>query len=301
MGLQSSLLSSCLGSGRQSHASLVLPASSGKMLATESFDPPALSRPRGGCEGQLPVCCPGAVAAAGTREQLPYVEGHRIPNHHPVPGLPAVSAAVMGTGSFPELRQGTGRCLCPATVAAAGGREGAGHREAAAPDHPVAEGSSPHPATPNGGREWKPGRGGDRQGHAQETQEAKFSITAVVPPRPRPAGRGRERAVLRWLPAQPRGAEGRWRRTCFRRSGGRNGPGARLGAFWAGAGSCPAHLPVQGARLYPVCGCGGAPLGVVKVVVRAPGVPVHGVFGPLKVWLHNGRFAKASANRNLMG
>lgn len=107
----------------------------------------------------------------------------------PAPGLPAVPAAVMGTGGFPELRQRTGRWLCPATVAAAGGREANGRREAAAPDHPAAEPSGPHPATPNGGREWKPGRGGDRRGHAQEMQQRKFSITAVVPPPP-PSGAG---------------------------------------------------------------------------------------------------------------
>lgn len=181
----------------------------------------------------------------------------------PAPGPPAVPAAVMGTRGFPELSQGQDGGSVPrlSPGQAGGKRTGSGGK---APGSATRQ----HPTTPppnvldrpqrrrmGGGSGSREGAG-TAEGTRKRCRSRKFSITAVVPPPPpgavrhgppaaRRGGTGSGRAALRRLPAQPRGAQGRRRRACFRRSGDRNEPGAQLGGFWAGAGSCPAHLPVR--------------------------------------------------------
>ncbi|XP_039582609.1 uncharacterized protein LOC120510668 [Passer montanus] len=266
-GVQSSLPSSCPHS-----SSSALPRQSGAASLerggcpdTESFD--ALRyRPRSLLlQHREPV--QGAVHT---------VEGQRIPHHIPAPRPTAVPAALTRTRASPGLRQGGGRWLCPA-----GGGKRAGRRRAAR-----GGGTRPPPSPKildrprrgrGGGREWKPGRGGDRRGHAQEMQEPKIFHHCSRPPAPirrgtsraprsaagRERRRERQRDALRRLPRSP-GA---------RRGGGGGAPASagaaiemtpELGFGRSGLGPAPALRTCRsGARLRPVCGRGGAPLGVL--------------------------------------
>lgn len=231
-----------LAAAAYSHASLVLPAPSADDALPPSrltpsvlspSLPSAASRARGGCEGRLPVCYPGAVAAVGTRKQLTPSRDSESLTTIPTPRPTAVPAALTGTRSSPGLRRGGDGGSAPRLSPgkrAGSGRESAGRREAAAPDRLRRRRfwTAPAATARNGGREWERERGGDRRGHAQEMQEPKiFHHCSRLPapirrgtslsPRSPPCGTGRD--ALRRLPAQPRGAEGRRRRTCFRGSG----------------------------------------------------------------------------------
>ncbi|XP_041873501.1 translation initiation factor IF-2-like [Corvus kubaryi] len=182
-----------LAAAAHSHASLVLPASSAEdalpprrltpSVLSPSLPSSAASRAREGCEGRLPVCCPGAVAAAQTRKQITPSRDSESLTTIPAPRPTAVLATLTGTRSSPGLRQAGERWLCPATVAGASGRESAGRREAAAPDHHRRLRFRTVPAGMGGGSGSGEGAG-TGEGTRRRCRSRKFSITAVVPPPP---------------------------------------------------------------------------------------------------------------------
>lgn len=235
-----------LAAAAYSHASLVLPApSADDALPSSRLTPSVLSpslpsaasRARGGCEGRLPVCYPGAVAAARTRKQLTPSRDSESLTTTPTPRPIAVPAALTGTRSSPGLRRGgdggSAPRLSPGKRAGSGREAGGNPPDGARRRHPTdsaAEGSGPPPPPPPemGGGSGSGKGAGTGEGTRRRCRSRKFSITAVVspppsgavrqsPPRSPPCGTGRD--ALRRLPAQPRGAEGRRRRTCFRGSG----------------------------------------------------------------------------------
>ncbi|XP_041267156.1 uncharacterized protein LOC121339449 [Onychostruthus taczanowskii] len=260
--------------------------------ATESFDPlrycplslllqhrEPVEGARGGCLSAVP----GQRRPPG-HESSSHRRGTANPSPHPHSSAHCSARGSNEDTSVPRAEIGGRTVALPRDYRrdrqAGSGREGAGRREAAAPDR--------HRRRRDGGREWKPGRGGNRGGHAQEMQEPKIFHHCSRPPAP--IRRGTSRA--------PRSAAGRQRHRCGAPASAGAAiemtPELRFGR--SGLGPAPSLRTCRSLR--PVCERGGARLGELwrsGVVMSPPGVPVHGVFGPLKVRLRNGQFAKASA------
>ncbi|XP_068046167.1 uncharacterized protein [Anomalospiza imberbis] len=172
------------------------------LVLSPSLPSSAASRALEGCEGRLPVCCAGAVAATGTREQFTQSRDSESLTTIPAPGPAAVPAALTGTRASPGLRQARGRWLCPAAVAGAGGREASekragSEREAGgrAPGgarrrHPTvkaAEDSGPPPPTPGWGAGVEAGKGRGPAGARAGDAGAENFPSLQSSPRPHPA------------------------------------------------------------------------------------------------------------------
>lgn len=169
------------------------------------------------------LLCRGSGGRRDTRA-VHTLEGPRIPHQHPRSWAHCSARGSDGDTSLPRAETG-GRTVTLSRDCRRGKR--AGRRRAA-------RGGGTRPPPPpkildrprrrrDGGREWKPGRGGDRRGHAQEMQEPKIFHHCSRPPPP-------SSAVRQAPPAARRGGAGAGGMRCgaFRAAPGRTGAAAHL-------------------------------------------------------------------------